>query len=284
LGQSTLSAKGSAVWPVVVSVPHAGRDAPSEWLERARVPQKQLNRLSDPWCDVIAAPMLARGATIIKANLIRAVADCNRHETDMDPADADIDLRQRFGPPGRKARAGLGVIPARLPGLGPLWTRLLNERDYDARLEAVHRPFHRQLSEHLKHIRRSFGHVVLIDLHSMPPLAASRQDPRPAGIVIGDRFGKTAPADFADLFRQSNPPGQARVAVNIPYAGGHIIEAHSAPENGVYGLQVEFDRSLYLDKDGYPDADRAMALGEWLTERVGACLDNLNGFIAMAAE
>ena len=37
------------------------------------------------------------------------------------------------------------------------------------------------------------------------------------------------------------------VAVNHPYAGGHILSAHARPRAGIHAIQLEIDRSLYLD-------------------------------------
>ncbi|NJS14696.1 MAG: N-formylglutamate amidohydrolase [Sphingopyxis sp.] len=77
----------SARLPVLVSVPHAGRQLPDWIASEARVPLSDLARLSDGWSDMIAAPLFAAGACVVKANLLRAVADCNRHEADMDGID-----------------------------------------------------------------------------------------------------------------------------------------------------------------------------------------------------
>ena len=38
-----------------------------------------------------------------------------------------------------------------------------------------------------------------------------------------------------------------RSAINVPYAGAHILDRHGRPGAGIHGLQVELDRSLYLD-------------------------------------
>ena len=37
------------------------------------------------------------------------------------------------------------------------------------------------------------------------------------------------------------------VARNTPYAGGYSLDRHGAPRKGIHALQVEIDRSLYLD-------------------------------------
>lgn len=273
-----------ANWPVLVSVPHAGRHCPDWVREQARVPQSQLDRLSDGWCDLIAAPLLARGATVIKANLLRAVADCNRNETDMDAIDVETPLRDRFGPPGRKARAGLGVIPARLPGVGALWARPLSAAEYEARLDVLHRPYHRILAAQTERLVQKHQMVLLIDLHSMPPLPPNRSDPHPAKIVVGDRFGRSAMPAVARYLVSGPLPEGVRAAINAPYAGGHIVEAHGRPGQAVHAVQIEFDRSLYLGSDGRPCAERTMVLGEWLAERADQCLDWLMRELPLAAE
>lgn len=273
-----------ARWPVLVSVPHSGRTCPPQIRGEARVPVAQLGRLSDAWCDIIAAPLLARGAVVVKADLLRAVADCNRHEADMDPVDVELALRPQFGPPGRKARAGLGVVPARLPGVGPLWARPVSAASFAARLDMLHRPFHQALAQQVDALGGQFGQILLIDLHSMPPLPVSRNDPHPARIVIGDRFGRTAQPGVARLFTASLPPTAGCAAANIPYAGGHIVETHGRPAHGVHAIQVEFDRRLYLAPDGCANPDRALELGEWLADRADAALDLLARDVQIAAE
>lgn len=271
-------------WPVLVSIPHAGRDCPAWVNDRARVGPSQLARLSDGWCDMIAAPLLARGATVVKANLLRAVADCNRNEGDMDPVDVEPAMRARFGPPGRKARAGLGVVPARLPGPGPLWTRPLQTDDFEARLALLHRPYHRLLADAAADLLCRHGTVLLIDLHSMPPLPPSRWGAQPPQIVVGDRFGRSAAPGLASLMLTAARPCAVHAAVNVPYAGGHIVEAHGRPATGVHAIQMEFDRRLYLDRDGFADADRVLIWGEWLVARADDALAWLSRDFAIAAE
>jgi N-formylglutamate amidohydrolase len=37
------------------------------------------------------------------------------------------------------------------------------------------------------------------------------------------------------------------VARNVPYAGGYTLDRHGSPRHGINAIQIEFDRSLYLD-------------------------------------
>jgi len=39
-----------------------------------------------------------------------------------------------------------------------------------------------------------------------------------------------------------------RVSRNTPYAGGYTTETYGRPHFGVHVLQIEIDRSLYLDE------------------------------------
>ena len=40
-----------------------------------------------------------------------------------------------------------------------------------------------------------------------------------------------------------------RTACNAPYAGGYIVSRHGRPAPGIHALQLEIDRSAYLDAD-----------------------------------
>lgn len=272
---STYQLDGPAL-PVLVSIPHAGRDLPS-WVEReARVPVAQLARLSDPWCDLIAGPLLAAGARVVKANMLRAVADCNRHEGDMDPVDMAIALRTQFAPPGRKARAGLGVVPTRLPGCGRLWRAPLTRDNFERRIAGLHQPYHQLLADACDEMLRSHGKLLLIDLHSMPSLPPSQGAARGVGIVIGNRHGRSADPRLAASFAQMAVDHHFAAAVNHPYPGGFIAERYGHPQRGVHAIQIEFDRALYLDGENRPADENAVRLGEWLLEAVQHSLPQLD--------
>ena len=55
------------------------------------------------------------------------------------------------------------------------------------------------------------------------------------------------------------------VAINSPYAGNHILERHGRPALGIHAIQIEIDRTLYLDDmlmmpgDGLPPMQRLLA-------------------------
>ncbi len=257
------------IGPVVVSVPHAGRIYPPEILAAARVGQADLERLEDSWCDLIASGAVAAGATVVHALWARAVADCNRGEGQMSPGEVAGALRPRFSAPGRKERAGLGVVPTRLGDCGPLWKMPIDMAALQWRLDAFHRPYHAALAEALASARAACGHAILLDLHSMPPIPAG-QPGHGARIVIGDHFGAAAADWVVDLVMNAAGTLQQPVSRNQPYAGGHVIRTHGLPLRGIHAVQIELDRGLYLGPDRSPDRALVADLAHWFADLVRA--------------
>lgn len=269
LGSAIAVHRPVAIGPVVVSVPHAGRIYPPEILRAARVDRSALERLEDRWCDRIAARAVASGATMVEALWARAVADCNRGEGQMAPSEVAPALRPQFSAPGRKERAGLGVVPTRLAQSGVLWSCPIDRASFDWRLDNFHRPYHRALADTLDAARRHFGHAVLIDLHSMPSIPAL-QPGHGAQIVVGDRFGVSCGDWLTELVAGWAERMSVEVTRNLPYAGGHIVRTHGDPARGIHAIQIEIDRSLYLNGDGAPDAVRLERLTDWFAALVAA--------------
>ena len=180
----------------------------------------------------------------------------------MAPGEVAPALRAQFTAPGRKERAGLGVVPTRLSDVGPLWKRPIDRAALDWRLDSLHRPYHDALAEVLELARTRFGYAILIDLHSMPSIPAG-QAGHGARIVIGDRFGDTADDWLIDAVTAASARLGVPVSRNQPYAGGHIVRTHGRPDHGVHAVQVEIDRSLYLRRDRSPDPSMLGPLSDW---------------------
>ncbi len=228
--------------PVVLSAPHGGRDYPESLIEALRVPPAALRALEDRHIDVLAREA-RRDETLFVATRARAWIDLNRAEHERDPQiDEGAHLIGR--PLSTKVRSGLGLVPRRVGTLGQLWRGRFAAEDIAARIQADHRPYHLALGEALAAARARFGIALLLDIHSMPPLGSPESAPR---LVIGDRFGRSAAARFGARVEGVARRHGVSVAANAPYAGGHILERHGDPRRGVHALQLEFDRSLYLD-------------------------------------
>lgn len=236
--------------PVVIAVPHAGRSYPPALLERMRNPGMVGLRLEDRHADQLGLETArATGATLLIAHAPRAMIDLNRapDEVDWEMVEVLAEERPDIVPASRRIRSGLGLVPRRLPDLGELWKDPLSQEELDTRIAWIHQPYHETLSGLLVDLRRRWGAVLLIDLHSMPPLP-QRVSGRPAPhIVLGDRFGASCDgsltaAAFDYLAGEGLP-----VAHNRPYAGGYVLDRHGMPGKGIHAMQLEVCRSLYLD-------------------------------------
>ena len=267
--------------PVVVSVPHGGRDYPPAMAAAVRVPIAALVALEDRHIDTLA--IAARGdETMLVQRRPRAWIDLNRGERERDPMlDDGADPRAQPAP-SLKLRSGLGLVPRRVGSVGEIWRGRLRARDVEARIAEDYRPYHAALGEALAAARARFGVAVLVDLHSMPPLG----DPDAvARIVFGDRFGRSAAARFVSRIEAEADAVGVRHALNTPYAGGHILDAHAAPAQDIHAVQIEVDRTLYLDAALDQPGPGLNATARLLRRMVAALADEaLVGRLPIAAE
>ena len=226
--------------PIVLSVPHAGRIYPAAMQDLLRVPVAALLPLEDRLVDQVA--LAARGHhTLFVATMPRAWIDLNRGEQERDPrVDAGADpLAQTSA----RVRSGLGLVPRRASSAADIWKRRLTNEEVTARIVGQHRPYHAALAAALAAAHARFGVAVLLDIHSMPSLPGMS----PAQLVLGDRHGRSAARPLVMALEATARAAGLRVARNQPYAGGHVATPHGAPARNVHAVQIELDRSLYLD-------------------------------------
>lgn len=249
--------------PVVLAAPHAGRCYPPEVLAALRVPDHVLLRLEDRLVDrLVESVARETGATFLVADAPRAMIDLNRAVEDIDwdmLADAPRPAGHHSphktatrhgvvlaaGHSGYRARSGLGLVPRRLPGVGELWRQRLRFDELGRRIGTIHQPYHATLESLIDGVQRQWGAALLIDLHSMPPLSGNGGPP--PQFVIGDRFGTACDGEviaalFAHLAAAARP-----VAHNRPYAGGFVLDRHARRSGGIHAVQIEIDRTAYLD-------------------------------------
>ena len=226
----------------MLAVPHAGRDYPPALQSAIRVPLAALKSLEDRCADALALEAW-RGETLFIVHRARAWIDLNRSEQERDPK-VDDGAGLLGIPLSAKLRSGLGLVPRRVGASGDIWSRRLSSAEVTARIDEDHRPYHQALAEALAAARARFGVAILVDIHSMPPLASTEDAAR---LVIGDRFGKSAGPRFVARIEDAARALGVPAASNVPYAGAHTLERHGSPRNGIHAVQLEFDRSFYLD-------------------------------------
>lgn len=245
--------------PVLMSVPHGGRFYPPVLVAKARVPAEALQRLEDRYADRLVAPVVMQDFPVIIATHARAWIDLNRDPREIDSSMLnDYCAPQKIARPTDKVRGGLGLFPHRLQPYGDLWQGGFDWIDFDARIRTIHSAYHVQLESMLDQAMMHHSNILLIDIHSMPSLSGTD----PAVIVVGDAHGRSAPHWLVDHIMREVRLSGYKVAHNAPYAGGYIINRHSARDRGRYAVQLEIDRRLYLDADGDPEPDGCRILGD----------------------
>ncbi len=234
------------VSPVVLSVPHAGRDYSAAVAAAARLPLEMLESLEDRLVDRLIWRARAAGATAFVARAPRVEIDLNRDEREIEPALIAPPLPSSSVIQSARTRGGLGLIPSRIAGAGPIWSSPIPREELRRRIETIHRPYHAALDAALEEARARFGTAVLLDCHSMPPRLKREKQ---GEVVFGDRHGTTIAPDLAEAAVAAAQALGFRTGRNAPYAGGYIAGRHGRPERNVHAIQLEIDRSVYLAPD-----------------------------------
>jgi len=269
------SASDPASIPIVLAAPHGGRCYPSAVLSALRAPDSVLLRLEDRLVDHLAeAVALETGAPFLVAQAPRAMIDLNRAVEDLDwdmlanaprgAAHRGHHFRPGSGMPahaGHRARSGLGLVPRRLPGVGELWKGRLDYAELERRIAVIHQPYHAAVEALVERVAAQWGAVLLIDLHSMPPLPTIGG--AAAQFVIGDRFGTACDGELVASLFSHLAAARRLVAHNRPYAGGFVLDRHARRSSGIHAVQIEIDRTAYLDSamaERGPGFDSVVAL------------------------
>lgn len=271
-----LTPQGAGV-PVLLSVPHAGRAYTADLLGRMRDPVRAALMLEDRYADMLGRVIAQEtGATLLLAEAPRAMLDLNRAPDDVDwsmIANAS-GTKASHSVANRRARSGLGLIPRRLARIGEVWKQPIEHSELLERLSNVHTPYHAALSQTLSKLRDRWGTALLIDLHSMPPVMGHNVPGGRPHLVVGDRFGASCGAELTS-FALAQLARNRRVAHNLPYSGGYILDRHGAPKRAMHALQVEVCRSTYLDADMREIGARFTAIARELASFVRAVADEV---------
>lgn len=251
-------------FPVLISVPHAGRDYSPAIRDNLAVPPSSLIRLEDRYADRLVTGTIAAGFTTLVAREPRAWIDLNRGHRELDPDMLTGVARHQLPEPSRKVRGGLGLVPRRLNGTGELWRRKWAWEDVSQRVDRSHAPYHGLVETTLYRMREKFGGAILLDVHSMPPLTDEKQGD--VDIVVGDRFGRSSGSRYSELAMAFCDQAGLRGQLNHPYAGGYILERHGRPDEGIHALQLEIDRRCYLDGALLEPGDGLQAMAGLVTQ------------------
>lgn len=269
---------------VVFASPHSGRDYPSSFLRRSVLDEHAIRSSEDAYVDLLFASAAEHGSTFLIAGAPRAFIDYNRAPDELDPALIETVRRQGHNP---RIASGLGVIPRVVANGRAIYWGKISKEEAERRLDRYWRPYHAMLQSLLSAAHTRHGQAVLIDCHSMPHEAMdgiARGGMGRPDIVLGDRFGAAASGEVMDRVEAAFASVGFRVTRNAPFAGAYITQTYGRPSRGQHAVQVEIDRSLYMDEQRIVPNDQFDAVREALRSVIAEIVRIGDHRVPLAAE
>jgi N-formylglutamate deformylase len=233
--------------PLVFDSPHSGFEFPADF--RPSASRAEIRTTWDAYVDELCGGVVGVGGALLAARFPRAYIDVNRAANDIDPEmlatpwQSTVELSEH-------GRRGLGLIRRYTePGIA-LYSRRLTVAEIRTRLNEFYHPYRRALQQTLNSARKRHGVVWHFNWHSMksrPPAGRPLTILRP-DFVISDRNGTTAPPALTAWVARFFSRRGYRVQINDPFRGADIVRQHGVPAERRYSIQIEINRSLYMDE------------------------------------
>jgi N-formylglutamate amidohydrolase len=271
---------------VLFNSPHSGSTYPAAFLAHSRLELSTLRRSEDSHVDALVAGVVNRGYPMMRAHFPRCYVDVNREPYELDPRMFEGRLPSFANTRSMRVAGGLGTVARVVGEAQEIYDRRIPVDDALARIDSLYKPYHRSLRRLFNTLQRDFGTAVLVDCHSMPSNAGTRDERARPEFVIGDRYGTSCVGIVADTMEQTLRGLGYTVSRNKPYAGGFITEHYGNPASGLHAIQLEVNRALYMDERRYARTAgfaRVMVDMEVLARRLGEIpLDELGPYRAAA--
>ncbi|WP_170780728.1 N-formylglutamate amidohydrolase [Ruegeria conchae] len=269
---------------VVFASPHSGRAYPASLLKRSVLNRKMIRSSEDAYVDQLFVSAPESGAPFLAAAMPRAYLDLNRSADELDPALIQGARRHGHNP---RVASGLGVIPRVVANGRAIYSGKLTMDEARLRIDTYWRPYHQKLKSLLSESHEMFGQAILIDCHSMPheavAMAGGSGGTRPE-IVLGDRFGAAASGVIVDQIESAFTDAGLNVARNAPFAGAYVAQTYGRPTRQQHAIQIEIDRSLYMDEDTIQPNGNFQSFREVLRQVTGKIASIGSEPLSLAAE
>jgi len=236
--------------PLLISVPHDGRDIPDDIYGR----MTDLGRLiPDTDWDVAKLYEFAAdlGASTVIANFSRYVIDLNRSAEDsaLYPGQVVTGLcpEQSFG--GEAIYRSGGV----------------DEIEKASRVDKYWRPYHEHIRATLESLREKHGYALLWDAHSIPSVVPRLFDGELPELNLGSNGGASCGKSIEDAVTADALSSPFDAVLNGRFKGGYITRHYGDPDNDIHALQLEIAQRAYMTEDtALLDTEKATDLRDTL--------------------
>lgn len=280
--------KPTSPLPLVFDSPHSGAHYPKDFGYACDF--ETLKQAEDQHVDDLFANATNHGGHLLLAHFPRSYIDVNRSCDDIDLQLLNEPWTGPTANPTSRSDAGIGLIRRLVkPGV-PVYDRALSSEEILTRIEKYYRPYHEKLADLIEEAHYNFGQAWHINCHSMPHSSAYPKHgigligntARPSDFVLGDRDGTACDPNFTRALRDFIRKLGYTVTINDPFKGVELVERYSNPTRGYNSIQIEINKSLYMDEEtgkktpGYTklksDLDSIMA---FMTTHIQSRLVNL---------
>jgi N-formylglutamate amidohydrolase len=237
--------------PLLISVPHDGRQIPDE--QRTRMTGAGLDLPDTDWhVSKLYGFVRAMGASMIVANYSRYVVDLNRPVSDeaMYEGQVATGLCPRYTFLGEALYLDDAGVP---------------RDEIEQRVDQYWRPYHAQLRATLESMVGRHGRALLWDAHSIPSRVPRLFDGELPVFNLGTFDDCSCdPAVSAALYEVAIESPYTAV-LNGRFKGGYITRHYGAPTRGVQAVQLELAQRAYMDEQRRAyDSGRASQVGDSL--------------------
>lgn len=232
--------------PFFVSIPHSGEKVPdiTPWLKN--LPEEILMSDVDRYVDILYKPALET------LEIPHQLTEWHRYAVDLNRIPTDVDASSVAGAPKLEGTHYDGYHWVMTKNEVRLMPAPMTQQTHEELTQLIYEPFHAGVRNHYNFFKnKNYKNVFHLDAHSMPSLGTRmHRDPgeRRADIVISDCLGKSCSPKYRDLVIAAYAICGFKVGYNWPYMGGRVTEQYGNPELGQHCIQVELNRSIYMDE------------------------------------
>ncbi|MGD9867547.1 MAG: N-formylglutamate amidohydrolase [Hyphomicrobiales bacterium] len=237
--------------PFIFNSPHSGRVYPRSFLSSSRLDAMTLRKSEDCFVEELFSIVVGRGAPLMHARFPRAYLDVNREPYELDPALISGALPGYANTRSVRVVGGLGTIARIVTETDEIYREPIPVGAALARINSLYKPYHDALGALIGDCHMRFGVAMLVDCHSMPSNSVAEPGANRPDIVLGDRFSTSCDPELTRFAAHKLRDLGYAVALNKPYAGGFITEHYGRPSQGLHALQLEVNRSLYMNETNF---------------------------------
>ena len=198
--------------------------------------------------DELFSDVNSSGSQLLSAVAPRSFVDLNRSFDELDPK---LIIGVKKGKETNKVKSGLGVVPRVVAKDKSINSEMITLDEAKERLNSYYFPYHDSLKKMVNETKQKFGSALLIDCHSMPKSAVKgleRFKYKSPDIVLGDCFGSSCSKEILERVENVIKAHGFNVIRNYPFSGGYITKHYGRPDLNQHALQIELNRSLYMNE------------------------------------